>query len=234
MGCTCSENRLRKSCAPLPLHFYGIRCEDDVGATRSPLRWNRSRRISRYAKAQLPTLLPRARKFISYNPLTYQPNACWQAAGLLEQSRIRPTHSSTTRSSMPGVARPDRPGQGAFFQREDDHPPLLRPRDPPPLDAGPAPAARTAGPASSCRAICAALQPPRAAWACVLCLLCGWRCRSKVEVSIVVEDNASDVPAWSSMSAPARQTIAWALEKLQSAHQKSGIDRATTLPTAEG
>ena len=168
MGWPGREKQLRKSCAPLPLHFYGIRREDNVGATRPPLRWNRSRRISRYAKAQLTNLLPRARKFRSYIPLTHQPNACRQAAGLLEQSRIRPTHSSTTRSSMPGVARPDRPGQGASFQREDEHPPLLRPRDPPPLDAGPAPAARTAGPASSCRARCAALQPSRAAWACVL------------------------------------------------------------------
>ena len=46
-------------------------------------------------------------------------------------------------------ARPGRPGQGAFRQREGDPPPLLRPRDPPPLDAGRAPAARQAGPASS-------------------------------------------------------------------------------------
>ena len=198
MGCTCSENRLRKSCALQPLHFYGFRHDDDIGAASAPLRWNRSRRISRYAKAQLTNLLPRARKFRSYIPLTHQPNACRQAAGLLEQSRIRPTHSSTTRSSMPGVARPDRPGQGAFFQREDDHPPLLRPRDPPPLDAGPAPAARTAGPASSFRARCAALQPSRAAWACVLRLLPRRRSRSKFRVLIRWRPHLSvRRPVWS-------------------------------------
>ena len=69
MGWPGREKQPSRSCAPLPLHFYGIRREDDVGATRPPLRWNRSRRISRYAKAQLPTLLPRARKFLSYIPL---------------------------------------------------------------------------------------------------------------------------------------------------------------------
>ena len=50
----------------------------------------------------------------------------------------------------------------------------------------------------------------------------------------MVEENARDVPAWSSRTALARQTIATALEKLQSALQKSVIDRATTRPTAEG
>ena len=49
--------------------------------------------------------------------------------------------------------------------REGDPPPLLRPREPPPLDAGRAQAARQVGPAYL---ICAALQPPCAAWARVL------------------------------------------------------------------
>ena len=50
----------------------------------------------------------------------------------------------------------------------------------------------------------------------------------------MIAENARDVPAWSSRSASPTQTIARALEKLQSALQKSGIDRATTWPTAEG
>ena len=58
--------------------------------------------------------------------------------------------------------------------------------------------------------------------------------RSRVEVSIMVEENARDVPAWSSRTASPTQSIATALEKLQSALQESGIDRATTRPTAEG
>ena len=53
-------------------------------------------------------------------------------------------------------------------------------------------------------------------------------------MSIMVEENARDVPAWSSRTASPTQSIARALEKLQSALQKSGIDRATTRPTAEG
>ena len=45
----------------------------------------------------------------------------------------------------------------------------------------------------------------------------------------MVEENARDVPAWSSSrTATVRQTIATALEKLQSALQKSGMNRATT------
>ena len=49
------------------------------------------------------------------------------------------------------------------------------------------------------------------------------------------EENARDVPAWSSRSASPTQSIARALEKLQSALQKSRIDRATTCgpPRAE-
>eukprot|EP00964_Phaeocystis_antarctica_P016080 scaffold8902_cov63-Phaeocystis_antarctica.AAC.1 len=78
------------------------------------------------------------------------------------------------------MARPDRHGQGASRQREADRPPLLRPREPPPLDAGRAPSARQAGPASLLCARCVALQPPCAAWACVLRLLYGRRCRSKI------------------------------------------------------
>ena len=52
----------------------------------------------------------------------------------------------------------------------------------------------------------------------------------------MVEENARDVPAWSSRTATARQTVvvAKALEILLYALQKSGIDRATTRPTAEG
>ena len=40
--------------------------------------------------------------------------------------------------------------------------------------------------------------------------------------------------AWNSRSASPTLSIAKALEELQSALQKSGIDRATTRPTAEG
>eukprot|EP00964_Phaeocystis_antarctica_P031177 scaffold17653_cov66-Phaeocystis_antarctica.AAC.1 len=83
------------------------------------------------------------------------------------------------------AVRPDRHGQGAPRQREGDPRPLLRPREPPPLDAGRLPAARQAGPASLLCARCAALQPPCAAWACVLRLLCGRRYRSKIRVLIV-------------------------------------------------
>ena len=50
----------------------------------------------------------------------------------------------------------------------------------------------------------------------------------------MVEENARDVPAWSSRSASPTLSIVLTLEKLQSALQKSGIDRATTWPTAEG
>ena len=38
----------------------------------------------------------------------------------------------------------------------------------------------------------------------------------------MVEENARDVPAWSSRTATARQTIATALEKRQSALQRAG------------
>ena len=50
----------------------------------------------------------------------------------------------------------------------------------------------------------------------------------------MIAESARDVPAWSSRSASPTLSIARALEKLQSALQKSGIDRATTWPTAEG
>ena len=50
----------------------------------------------------------------------------------------------------------------------------------------------------------------------------------------MIAESARDVPAWSSRSASPTSSIVRALEKLQSALQKSGIDRATTWPTAEG
>ena len=56
----------------------------------------------------------------------------------------------------------------------------------------------------------------------------------ELQVTTTVEENARDAPAWSSRAASSPQTIATALEKLQSALQKSRIDRATTWPTAEG
>ena len=100
--------------------------------------------------------------------------------------------------AWPEVARPNQPGQGASFQREGDPPPRFRPRDPSPFDAGPAPAAGKAGPASSRCARCAALQPPRAAWACVLRLLPGRRARSKIRVLIRWRPAPlSAAPVWS-------------------------------------
>ena len=68
----------------------------------------------------------------------------------------------------------------------------------------------------------------------IITTLCVNAQEARAEVSIMVEENARDVPARSSRSATARQTIVRALEKLQSALQKSGIDRAITRPTAEG
>merc|ERR1712194_627256 len=53
------------------------------------------------------------------------------------------------------------------------------------LTLGWAPTAQQAGPASLLCARCAALQPLCAAWARVLRLLCGRRCRSKIRVLIV-------------------------------------------------
>ena len=64
----------------------------------------------------------------------------------------------------------------------------------------------------------------------------------ELQVSTTVEENARDTPrpAWGSRAAsspnrplivPANNTLASALEKLQSALQKSRIDRATTRPT---
>ena len=50
----------------------------------------------------------------------------------------------------------------------------------------------------------------------------------------MVEKITRDASAWGSRAAPLPQTIATALEKLQPAPQKSGIDRATTRPTVEG
>ena len=49
----------------------------------------------------------------------------------------------------------------------------------------------------------------------------------------MIAESARDVPAWSSRSASPTLSIALDLEKLQSALQKSEIDRATTWPTAE-
>jgi hypothetical protein len=56
----------------------------------------------------------------------------------------------------------------------------------------------------------------------------------KLQMSTTVEENARDAPAWSSRAGSSPPTIATVLEKLQSALQKSRIDRATTRPTAEG
>ena len=53
-------------------------------------------------------------------------------------------------------------------------------------------------------------------------------------MSTTVEENARDAPAWSSRAGSSLPTIATVQEKLQSAFQKSRIDRATTRPTAEG
>ena len=50
----------------------------------------------------------------------------------------------------------------------------------------------------------------------------------------MIAESARDVPAWSSRSASPTLSLSLSLEKLQSALQKSGIDRATTWPTAEG
>ena len=55
-----------------------------------------------------------------------------------------------------------------------------------------------------------------------------------MQVSTRVEKNERNAPAWSSRSGSSPPTIASGLEKLQSALQKSGIDRATARPTAEG
>jgi len=49
-------------------------------------------------------------------------------------------------------------------------------------------------------------------------------------VSTTVEENARDAPAWSSRAGSSPPAIATVLEKLQSALQKSRIDRATTWP----
>ena len=49
----------------------------------------------------------------------------------------------------------------------------------------------------------------------------------------MIAESARDVPAWSSRSASPTSSIALSLEKLQSALQKSGIDRATNQPTAD-
>ena len=53
-------------------------------------------------------------------------------------------------------------------------------------------------------------------------------------MSTTVEENARDAPVWSSRAVLSPQTIVTVLEKLQSALQKSRIDRATTRPTADG
>jgi hypothetical protein len=50
----------------------------------------------------------------------------------------------------------------------------------------------------------------------------------------MIAESARDVPAWSSRSASPTLSLSLSLEKLQSALQKSGIDRATTWPTVEG
>jgi hypothetical protein len=54
----------------------------------------------------------------------------------------------------------------------------------------------------------------------------------ELQVSTTVEENARDAPAWSSRAVSSPPTIVTVLEKLQSALQKSRIDRATTRPTA--
>ena len=50
-----------------------------------------------------------------------------------------------------------------------------------------------------------------------------------MQVSTRVEENACNAPAWSSRSGSSPPTIASVKEKLQSALQKSRIDRATAL-----
>ena len=54
-----------------------------------------------------------------------------------------------------------------------------------------------------------------------------------MQVSTRVEENARNAPAWSSRSGLSTPTIASVMEKLQSALQKSRIDRATARPTGE-
>ena len=56
----------------------------------------------------------------------------------------------------------------------------------------------------------------------------------ELQVSTTVEENAGDASACGSRAASSPETIAGALEKLQSAPKKCGIDRASTRPTAEG
>ena len=56
----------------------------------------------------------------------------------------------------------------------------------------------------------------------------------ELQVSTTVEENTRDAPACGSRAASSKPIIASAWEKLQSALQKSRIDRATTRPTAEG
>eukprot|EP00964_Phaeocystis_antarctica_P124583 scaffold88224_cov45-Phaeocystis_antarctica.AAC.1 len=56
----------------------------------------------------------------------------------------------------------------------------------------------------------------------------------ELQVSTTVEENTRDAPARGSRAASSQQTIASALEKLQPALQKSGIDRGATRPTAAG
>ena len=53
-------------------------------------------------------------------------------------------------------------------------------------------------------------------------------------MSTTVEENARDASAWSSRAGSSPPTIATVLEKLQSALQKSRIDRATTSSAHRG
>ena len=53
-----------------------------------------------------------------------------------------------------------------------------------------------------------------------------------MKVSTTAEEIARDAPAWGSRAASSPQTIASALEKLQPALQKSGIDHTTTRGSA--
>ena len=80
-----------------------------------------------------------------------------------------------------------------------------------------------------CSMLLAAVSAPRGVMTTTLCVNAQY-----MQVSIRVEENACNAPAWSSRSGSSPPTVASVLEKRQSALQKSRIDRTTTRPPGEG
>ena len=78
-----------------------------------------------------------------------------------------------------------------------------------------------------CSMLLAAVSAPR------VCLMTTTLCVNAqyMQVSTRGEENARTAPAWSSRSVSSPPTIASVMEKLQSALQKSRIDRATARPS---